>query len=319
MEQEQTNRVVCKYCNSTAVVKFGKYKNVQRYWCKSCQRKLKADDALFHMKKPLRWVSSALSMFYNGMSIANIGNYLQREYGYHPSKSVVYEWIGKYTTMAIEHFKNFKPQVGDTWILDETILDTQGRRIYFGDIIDIKTRFLLVSGILPNHDSEDAQKLMESAFKRARKTPKVIVTNGLSFWPDGIEFSSSAAVEHSQSLPFMFKENSALIELFRGTLKERIKVIRGFKDFDTLNEFAEGFAVFYNFFKPHEALGGRTPADVAQITYKARNWADVSRISMSNRMKARFTKQQVEDSLMDKTREVNQKGKEPITVMGGSK
>jgi transposase-like protein len=60
------------------------------------------------------------------MSIANIGNYLQREYGYHPSKSVVYEWIDKYTTMAVEHFKNYKPQVGDSWILDETILKKTG-------------------------------------------------------------------------------------------------------------------------------------------------------------------------------------------------
>jgi putative transposase len=280
MEREQTDRIICKYCNSAAVVKFGKYKNVQRYWCKSCRRKLKADDALFHMKKSLRWVSSALSLYYNGMSIANIGNYLQREYGYHPSKSVVYEWIDKYTIMAIEHFKNYKPQVGDSWILDETILSTNGRKIYFGDIIDIKTRFLLVSGALLHHNSEDAQKLVESAFKRARKAPKVIVTNKLSSCPDGTGFNFSDATEYSQSSPFVFKENTALVELFRGGLKERLKVIRGFKDFDTLNEFAEGFAVFYNFFKPHEAMGGRTPADVAQITYKARNWADVSRISM---------------------------------------
>jgi len=280
MEREQADRIICKYCHSAAVVKFGKYKNVQRYWCKSCQRKLKADDALFHMKKSLRCVSSALSLYYNGMSIANIGSYLQGEYGYHPSKSVVYEWIDKYTTMAIEHFKNYKPQVGDSWILDETILSTNGRKIYFGDIIDIRTRFLLVSGPLLHHTSEDLQKLVESAFKRARKAPKVIVINELSSRPDGIELNFGAATEHSQSLPFIFRENTALVELFRGGLKERIKVIRGFKDFDTLSEFAEGFAVFYNFFKPHEALGGRTPADVARITYKARNWADVSRISI---------------------------------------
>jgi hypothetical protein len=132
---------------------------------------------------------------------------------------------------------------------------------------------------------------MESAFKRARKAPKVLVINELSSCPDGIGLDFSAAIEHSQSLPFVFRENSALIELFRRALKERIKVIRGFKDFDILNEFAEGFAVSYNFFKPNEALGGRTPADVAQITYKARSWADVSRISMSHRIKVRFTNQ----------------------------
>ncbi len=291
MEREQDNGIICKYCHSAAVVKFGKYKNVQRYWCKSCQRKLKADDALFHMKKPLGWVSRALGLFYNGMSIANIGSYLQREYGYHPSKSVVYEWIDKYTSVAIEHFKNYKPKVGDSWILDETIINTNGRKICFCDIIDIKTHFLLASGALLHHTGEDAQKLMESAFKRAGKTPRVIVTNNPSSYPEGTELNFSAATEDSQRSRFVFKENKALVELFRGAFKERIKVIRGFKDFDTLNEFAEGFAVFYNFFKPHEALGGRTPADVAQIAYKARNWADVGRISMSSRAKVRFAKQ----------------------------
>jgi len=289
MERELSNTIVCKYCNSTAVVKFGKYKNTQRYWCKSCQRKLKADDALFHMKKSLQCVSSALSMYYNGMSIANIGNYLQREYGYHPSKSVVYDWVDKYTTMAIEHFRNQKPQVGDSWILDETILDTDGRKIYFWDIIDIKTRFLIASRASLYHTSEDAPKLMESALKRAGKAPKAIVTNKLRSWPDGIDSTLSAATEHSQSLPFVFKENTALVELFRAALKERTKVMRSSRDFDTLIESAEGFLVFYNFFKPHETLGGRTPADAAQINYKARNWADVSRFSVLSR-RTRFTK-----------------------------
>ena len=41
---QQQNRLVCKYCGSEAVSKFGAYKGVQRYWCKACKRKFKADD-----------------------------------------------------------------------------------------------------------------------------------------------------------------------------------------------------------------------------------------------------------------------------------
>jgi transposase-like protein len=32
----------CRYCGSNAVVKFGSYKGVQRYWRKVCKRKFKA-------------------------------------------------------------------------------------------------------------------------------------------------------------------------------------------------------------------------------------------------------------------------------------
>jgi tRNA(Ile2) C34 agmatinyltransferase TiaS len=42
---EQKDKPVCKNCGSTAVVRFGTYKGVQRYWCKTCKRKFKADNA----------------------------------------------------------------------------------------------------------------------------------------------------------------------------------------------------------------------------------------------------------------------------------
>jgi len=43
-------KVTCKNCGSEGVVKYGSYKGVQRYYCKVCERKFKADDSLFHMK-----------------------------------------------------------------------------------------------------------------------------------------------------------------------------------------------------------------------------------------------------------------------------
>ncbi len=36
-----TKAVTCKNCGSEAMVKFGTYYGVQRYWCKVCQRKFK--------------------------------------------------------------------------------------------------------------------------------------------------------------------------------------------------------------------------------------------------------------------------------------
>ncbi len=73
MNEDNTNSIPkCKYCGSEGVVKFGTYKGVQRYWYKVCKRKFKADDTLFHMKTPANQVSSALNMYYEGMSIKAI-------------------------------------------------------------------------------------------------------------------------------------------------------------------------------------------------------------------------------------------------------
>jgi len=108
-------KVTCKYCGSEGVVKFGTYKGVQRYFCKACNRKFKADDSLFHMKVSADYISMALSMYYSGSSISDIRNHLKQEYGYYPSKHVVFEWVDNYTSLASKQFQDVHPKVGDTW------------------------------------------------------------------------------------------------------------------------------------------------------------------------------------------------------------
>ena len=156
--------IKCKDCGSTAVVKFGSYKGVQRYYCKACKRKFKADNDLFHMKVPADYVSSALSMYYSGMSVNDICTTLKQEHNYYPSNSIVYKWIEKYTPLAIKHFRDYHPQVEDVWIADETVLNLDGEHsIWFYDIIDKDTRFLLASRVAISRTTNDAERLMEDA------------------------------------------------------------------------------------------------------------------------------------------------------------
>jgi len=119
---EIITEVLCKHCGSDGVVKYGTYKGVQRYWCKVCKRKFKGDSALFHMKVPPEYISSALSMYYSGSSIKDICDHLNQEHGYHPSKHVVFNWVENFTPIAVNYFKDVHPQVGDTWVCDETVL-----------------------------------------------------------------------------------------------------------------------------------------------------------------------------------------------------
>ena len=94
------NEITCKNCGSTHVSKYGKYKDTQLYYCNDCKRKFKGDTALFHMKVPPEYVSSALSLYYSGSSIDDIRDFLKQEYDYYPSKHVVFEWVDKYTSLA---------------------------------------------------------------------------------------------------------------------------------------------------------------------------------------------------------------------------
>jgi transposase-like protein len=268
----------CKYCNSKAVVKFGTYKDTQLYWCKVCKRKFKGDDALFHMKVKPEYVSRALSEYYSGMSIGDIANTMEQETGYHPSKHIVYNWVDKFTSIAINHFRDYQPSVGDIWVADETVLDMDREKVWLWDIIDTKTRYLLASRLSRSRTTQDAQMLIDRAVKTAGKHPRAVVTDKLSSYLD-VFYGKEA--EHRRGSPFNKEDSTSLIERFHGTLKDRTKVMRSFRDLETTIQFVNGFLVFYNYIRPHEALNSKTPAEVAGVDYDVKNWADVCRIPVS--------------------------------------
>ena len=113
------------------------------------------------MKTPIRQISSALSMYYRGMSIDDIRRHLEQEFDNCPSDSTVYEWISRFTTEAINSTRDYKPNMGDVWVADETMLDVGGNKVWFWDLIDVKTRFLLASHMSYNRTTQIAQRLVE--------------------------------------------------------------------------------------------------------------------------------------------------------------
>lgn len=145
----------------------------------------------------------------------------------------------------------------------------------FWDIIDAKTRFLLASCLTTTRNTQDAKRLMDRAYERAGKMPKVVVTDKLKAYMDGIKQAYGSHAKHIQGSPFEVKNDSNLIERFHGSLKERTKVMRAQKNKTTLQRFTDGWLVHYNFFRPHMSLNNRPPAEVAGLKCQYRNWADV--------------------------------------------
>jgi hypothetical protein len=57
--------------------------------------------------------------------------------------------------------------------------------------------------------------------------------------------------------------------------------MRAFRDMETLHQFMDGYLVYYNYFKPNEALEGKTPAEAAKVEYQIKNWKDLSQLPVS--------------------------------------
>jgi len=231
------------------------------------------------MRTPVEQVASSLSMYYEGMSLNAIRRHLNQMHRNYPSDSTVYEWITKFTKQAIDKSIQYKPQVGDVWVADETSIKLDGQNVWFWDLIDAKTRFLLASHISKRRTIADANLLMKKAQIKAGKIPKVILTDKLAAYYEGVEKAWGGDTKHIASKGFRVQPNTNLIERFHGTLKARTKVMRGLKDIETARLILRGWLIHYNYFRPHESLDYLTPSQKAGIFSRSSNWLDVVRNS----------------------------------------
>jgi transposase-like protein len=269
--------LTCKYCGSKRVVKFGHYQHVQRWWCKECRRKFVDNDALPKMQTPIAQIASALSTYFEGISLNGIRRHLQQDYNNYPSDSTVYGWIVRFSKVAVNAAHGYSVKTGPVWVADETVLSIGGQNIWLWDILDRDTRFLLATHFFMTRTSASARVLMQRAAERATSTPRVIITGKLSAYLEGIEQVFGADTRHIQSQGFKVQPNTNIIESFHSTLKARTKVMRGLKGIQSAKLITDAWLVHYNFFRPHEGLGGITPATAAGVRFPFRNWADVVR------------------------------------------
>jgi len=124
--------------------------------------------------------------------------------------------------------------------------------------------------------TKDAETLMKQAHERTGKIPRIIYTDKLASYLDGIELTFGADTKHKQGSPFDIGHQANYIERFHSTIKSRTKVMRGLHTVESARFFMDGWLVHYNFFRPHMSLKDRTPASVAGIRFPFRNWKDIT-------------------------------------------
>jgi putative transposase len=276
--------IVCKNCGSDQVIKWGTKRGIQQYWCKNCQRKFVANNALPGMRYPPECIASAINQFYEGLSLSAIQRHMEHDFQVKPSDATIYEWVTRFTQQALTGLSQMAPlKTGDLWAADETVLDVAGSQtkegaentIWFWDIIDEETKFLLASHMSERRTIRDAEGLFRQAASLVDRAPRFIITDKLRAYIDGIERVFGGDTVHIQSQGMATSTHNNDIERFHGTIKQRTKVMRGMKNHETSLLVMRGWLVHYNFFRPHETLNGKTPGEVAQANYPWNSWREV--------------------------------------------
>lgn len=106
------------------------------------------------------------------------------------------------------------------------------------------------------------------------KKPTTLITDGLylyhraylkEFWTRRKE----TRTEHIRHITIKGDKNNNKMERFNGEIRDREKVMRGLKKPDT--PILQGYQIFHNYIRPHEALDGKTPSEACGITVEGKN------------------------------------------------
>jgi hypothetical protein len=135
---------------------------------------------------------------------------------------------------------------------------------------------LLASKLSRNRGTTDIKSAFETAQNKANKSPIVLLTDGWQVYRRACKLQFGSDTVHVTTTPFVKKGFSTnIVERWHGTLKDRLKPMRGMDKSETHQLVLEGFILNYNYLRPHGSLNGKTPAEVARIDFPYKSWLDI--------------------------------------------
>lgn len=143
--------------------------------------------------------------------------------------------------------------------------------VWLWNLMDHETRYLLACRVSKARNAEDAQRPMQDAKSRTGGArPKAFITDSLASYViaakrefyenDGLPQNPHLRLPPLKNVPDRVHPNNNILERANGTVRERVKVMRGFDSAETAQGLLEGYRTYYNLLRPHMGLEGGFPA-----------------------------------------------------------
>jgi transposase-like protein len=257
----------CKFCNSSNTIKYGHFKNMQRWWCKDCRRKFADNSALPHMKTAINQICFAVGSYYEGVPLNDISKKIDKEHNIYISDSTIYKWVNKFSQKGADETKNCHPIVGDIWIANETMVKICGKNSHLIDIVDVDTQFILASTFSSDYRPDDIKEIFESAKDRASKTPEclIILESGVS--KETLKPKYRIKNDDIKVLIPGKEESIKLAERIKDSYRDRNRVISSIKKQEYVQKIIDGWLFHYNYRRANGLLNGKTPAEKSEINF----------------------------------------------------
>lgn len=227
------------------------------------------------MKHNPQAITSAMQLYFSGESLRNTMRSLKL-LGVEVSYRTILNWIRKYTRLMQNYTDKLIPNVSDTWRADEIYIKIRGDMKYLFAMMDDETRFWIAQEVADTKEKHDARVLFHRAKRLMGKQPKILITDGLSSYSIANEYvfcqseNPEENTKHIRKITFDGKvHNNNKMERMNGEIRDREKTMRGLKRKRT--PILQGYQLYHNYIRPHEALDGKTPSEVCGITIEGKN------------------------------------------------
>jgi len=276
--------IQCPKCSSKEVTKRGfRYtetrEKIQKHFCKSCNHRFVLDNPFFRMRNHEKKITLCLDLYYSGLSLRKIAKHLKSFYPNNSNPSTIYRWIMKYVGVMANFTDKQKTQLGQELECDEVEYHRLGKKNWFVDSIDTRTRYVVYSKYIQERNTDELIKFYKKVKINTRGQTKIISTDGLKAYPRVLrktwnldkKRTKNPKVIHniitSTSGKFNYK-----IERFHNTLRERTKIMRGFHGCITSAQtLMKGYEIYYNWIREHSSLKGQTPSQIAVPNVQIKN------------------------------------------------
>ena len=261
--------MMCKYCSSERAVKNGHVHSKQFYLCTNCGHKFVEPKAFPKMRTKGRVVATAIDLYFEGLSVRKVQIQVDKIFGVKVSQVAVWKWIKKYANLVSDFVETLMPNLIGIYKVDETALKCKGVQKWFWEIIDEPTKFLVASHLSGSRTTKDAIALFDKSLKVAKRKPISIYVDGLPAYVKGYSkvfwtMRKATRPELIRKIGLRAVNSNNSVERLHGTLKDRVKPMRGLKGEQTTRTLLKGWVAHYNYVRKHQSLG-KTPAQASGI------------------------------------------------------
>ncbi|HLD05558.1 MAG TPA: DDE-type integrase/transposase/recombinase [Candidatus Nanoarchaeia archaeon] len=281
-----TERQACPYCQSTDTIGYGKRHTKQgqkqRYQCTQCHKGFIEEKDFERYKGNGKVTTVILDLYFKGISLRGIQDHLKQFYMLSLDPSNILRRIQKYSTIINDYTKTLKPEVANIWNHDEMKIQAGGKWKWLWNIMDEQTKYLITTKVSTKLTTRVTKQFMTQARDQAQKQPVFLLTDGRHPLTKSIEKVMPETYHIRLAKLTDKRQNNQNIERLNGTIRDRIKTMRGFQNAETAEAMTSAYRNYYNFIKPHTTLNGSTPALKAGIgiTLEGNKWKTLLKKSL---------------------------------------